>query len=169
MSGAVLHIYWALLICGVLLLGAEIYVPGGILGTIGAIALIGAVLLGSNFGWIGGTLSAVGIVVLAAFVVYLWIRVFPRTPAGRRLTLAMDGRAFKLDDATERAEIGQEGVAQSALWPAGIGLVQGRRCDVITRSVWVDAGRRFRVIGVEGTRLIVEPLDDGAPAEPAAS
>ena len=168
MSSGILQVYLILLVCGTLLLGAEIYVPGGSLGTIGALALVAAAILGFQFGPIGGALSATGILVLAAIVVYLWIRVFPKTGAGRRLTLSHDGRAFKLDDAAERAIVGREGVALSQLRPAGIGEVEGGRCDVITRGLFLDAGARFRVIGVEGTRLIVEPVGDASP-ERAAS
>ena len=160
MSPAVVQAYLALLVCGTLLLGAEVYVPGGILGAIGALALLAAAILGFQFGWVGGALSAAGIVLLAALVVWLWIRVFPKTPAGRQLTLAQDGRAFKLDDAAERAAVGREGVALSPLRPGGIGEVDGRRCDVITRGLYLEAGRRFRVVGVEGARLIVEPAGD---------
>ena len=36
-----LEIYIGCLVLGFILLGAEIYVPGGILGTLGALALLG--------------------------------------------------------------------------------------------------------------------------------
>jgi membrane protein implicated in regulation of membrane protease activity len=59
MSPALLQVYGALLVCGVLLLGAEVFVPGGILGTIGGLALLAAMVLGFGFGWVGGLVSAV--------------------------------------------------------------------------------------------------------------
>jgi membrane-bound serine protease (ClpP class) len=74
----------------------------------------------------------------------------------------MDGRGFKLNDTVDRAAVGHEGVAVSTLRPSGIGLVDGRRCDVITRGLWLDAGRRFRVTDIEGTRLIVEPIGENS-------
>ncbi len=163
MSPSLLQAYIALLACGVLLLGAEIYVPGGILGAIGGIALFAAMIIGFSFGTLGGTLSAIGIILLAALVLWLWVRVFPKTGAGRRLTLSQDGRVFRLDDADARSTLGHEGVALSPLRPSGIGEVDGRRCDVITRGEWMDAGQRFRVAAVEGTRLIVAPIESDAP------
>lgn len=168
MSPTLLQAYIALLVCGVLLLGAETYVPGGILGAIGGIALFVAMILGFNFGTVGGLVSAVGIILLAALVLWLWVRVFPKTPAGRRLTLAQDGRDFKLDDEALRAAVGREGVAISALRPSGIGEVDGRRCDVITRGEWIGAGQQFRVTAVEGARLIVAPVETASPG-PTAS
>ena len=168
MSPALLQAYIALLVCGVLLLGAETYVPGGILGAIGGLALFAAMIIGFNFGTLGGTVSAVGIILLAALVLWLWVRVFPKTAAGRRLTLSQDGRDFKLDDEALRATVGREGVALSPLRPSGIGEVDGRRCDVITRGEWMDAGQRFRVEAVEGARLIVAPIETAAPVETAA-
>lgn len=168
MNPTLLRVYIALLVCGTLLLGAEIYVPGGILGVLGGFALVAAAVIGFQFGGLGGWISVAGILLLAAFVVYLWIRIFPRTGAGRRLTLARDGREFKLDDAEARAAIGREGVALSPLRPAGIGEIGGRRCDVITRGVFLEAGRRFRVVGVEGARRIVEPVEE-TPEDRATS
>ncbi len=168
MNPTSLQIYITLLVCGVLLLGAEIYVPGGILGALGAIALVAAAVLGFQFGTVGGLISVAGILLLAALVVYLWIRIFPKTGVGRRLTLSQDGRAFKLDDAEARAALGREGVALSPLRPAGVGEIEGRRRDVITRGIYLEAGRRFRVVGVEGARCIVEPVEE-ATAERGAS
>lgn len=169
MSPTLLQVYIALLICGVLLIGAETYVPGGILGAIGGLALFAAMILGFQFGPMGGTLSAVGIILLAALVLWLWVRWFPKTPAGRRLTLSQDGRDFRLDDSAARATVGHVGVAISPLRPSGVGELDGRRCDVITRGEWVDAGQRFRVVAVEGTRIIVAPLEEAPAAEKPAS
>lgn len=169
MSPSLLQVYIALLICGVLLIGAETYVPGGILGVIGGIALFAAMILGFQFGPMGGTLSAVGIILLAALVLWLWVRWFPKTPAGQRLTLSQDGRDFRLDDTAARAMVGRVGVAVSPLRPSGIGELDGRRCDVITRGEWMDAGQRFRVVAVEGARIIVAPLGEASAAEKPAS
>jgi membrane-bound serine protease (ClpP class) len=168
MSPGLIRLYIILLVCGALLLGAEVFVPGGMLGVLGVIALLAALFLGFGFGWAGGLISAVGIVFFTALAVLLWVRLFPKTPVGRKLALARDGRDFKLDDAAEKAVIGREGTALSPLRPGGIGLVDGRRRDVITRGVWMDAGRRFRVAAVEGARLIVEPIEE-SPSEGTAS
>ncbi len=155
-----IRLYIILLACGALLLGAEVFVPGGILGILGGAALLAAVVIGFGFGWVNGLISAIGIIGLTALAIFLWIRIFPQTAPGRKLTLNRNGRDFKLDDTDRRALIGQEGMALSPLRPSGVGLVEGRRRDVITQGIWLDAGRRFRVTGVEGVWLIVEPVEE---------
>ena len=63
-----LQIYVVLVISGLFLVGAEIFVPGGILGVMGAIALLAAIVIGFPalspiFGPMGGLVSAVSIIV----------------------------------------------------------------------------------------------------------
>lgn len=162
-----LPLYLALLAAAFLLIGAEIYVPGGVLGTLGAICLIAAVVLGFRMGPVAGW-SGIGLVLaLSVFGIFFWLRVFPRTPAGRRLTLELDGRTFRTDKPEFEALANREGVAQSALRPSGVARIDGRRVDVIAdHGVWIDEGTPVRVSRISGSRLYVEPVagPDRAPA-----
>ena len=168
MNAGLLQWYIALLIMGVLLLGAEVYVPGGVLGALGGLALAGAMVIGFGFGWPGGLISAAGIVLFGSLGVYLWVRFFPKTGIGRRMTLERKGNDFTLKRADLQQLVGRNGRTLSPLRPSGLGLIDGRRYDVMTRGHWVDAGQCFRVVAVEGTRIIVEANDDepgqGAPS-----
>ena len=49
---------------------------------------------------------------------------------------------------------GKEGVTLTALRPAGAAEIEGRRLDVVTDGVFVEAGRPVRVISVEGARIV---------------
>ena len=152
-------LYLILLLGGVLLIGAEIFLPGGIVGFLGALALLGAALVGGvKFETPYDLLSVAFIVVLAGIGVYLWIRFFPKSRMGRKLTLDADGSQFTSVARESAAWLNQEGQALSALRPAGLALVQGQRVDVVAESSWIPAGARVRVIAVEGNRIVVRPL-----------
>ena len=83
---------WAilLLIVGLMLLIAELFLPsGGVLGLLAAAALVGSVLLafrsgGTRAGMVFMLLLAVAIPAVIGFGLQLW----PKTPLGRRMLLA---------------------------------------------------------------------------------
>lgn len=162
---AQVQLFLVCLLLGLALIGAEIFLPGGFIGFLGALALIGAMVTGFvAFGPQWGFLISVLIVLLSGACVVFWIRLFPRTPLGRRLTLAADGRNLKSADDLH-ALVGQSGVAESALRPAGIARLGGRRLDVVADGSWIPAGAAVRVTAVEGNRIVVR--EAAAPGEPA--
>ena len=152
----VTELFFILLVAGLLLIGAEIFVPGGILGAIGAAALLGAVVCGfiafPSFGlWI-----AMGIIVLVGAAIFLWIKIFPRTNIGRSMTVSMDlaeskGTESGLEDLT-----GKEGITTSNLRPGGFAEIEGKRRDVITRGEMIAGGQPVVVIEVEANRIVVK-------------
>lgn len=153
-------IYTALIVAGIFMLGAEIYLPGGILGVLGAICLVGAIIAGF---WISpqfGMLSTAGIILASVAGLFVFVRFFPKTPAGKKMTLALDGRDFKAASGRDTAAAGTEGVSETALRPSGIALIDGRRVDVVSAGEWIEAGARIRVVRVAGAR--VEVISAGA-------
>lgn len=154
-----------LLVAGLMLTGAEIFVPGGILGTLGGLALAGAIAAGyAAFGTVGGSYAAGAIVVLVGVAIWLWVLIFPRTRLGRRMTVSEDlGNAKAVPDGLA-ALAGLEGEAVSELRPAGYALLDGRRVDVVTEGGMVARGTRVRVVAVESNRVVVAPI----AAPPAA-
>lgn len=157
-------LYIGTIVAGVLMLGAEIYLPGGILGVLGVFALIGAMVVGFLIDPRFGFLSAAVIVIASVAGLYVWVRVFPRTAVGRRLTLTADSRAFSAVSDGGARLLGCMGVADTALRPSGIATLDGRRIDVIATGVWIEAGTRVRVDAVRGSRVEVS----AAPAEPGS-
>ena len=149
-------LFLTLLFCGFLLLAVEIFVPGGVLGTLGAIALFGAVISAfAVFGPQTGFLVAILMLILMAVGLVLWIRIFPNTPIGRALTLSKDGQSFKLDSEANPPLVGAEGSAQTDLRPAGIAVINGRRMDVVAEGEWIAAGTPVRVISAKGNHVTV--------------
>lgn len=160
--------YIALVGGGFVLIAAEIFIPGGILGVVGVIALLIAGLLGfSVFGLSGGLLSAIGLLIGGTVFLGLWVKYCPQSFFGRWFTLKEDGRDFKSYDNHLDALLGQSGVAHTDLRPAGIALIGQQKIDVLSEAGFVTRGTPVKVIQVAGNRVVVRatetPANTGTP------
>jgi membrane-bound serine protease (ClpP class) len=153
-----LILYAVLLLAGLFLLGAEIYLPGGIVGFLGALALLGAAVVATQFSAPWNILAVLLVIVLSAVCIWLWIRFFPRSKMGRKLTLEADGSTFKSAETGNAVQLGSEGEALSPLRPAGLALLNGQRVDVVAESSWIPAGARVKVLEIAGNRIVVRQL-----------
>ena len=148
-------LFFASLITGLLFVGAEVFVPGGVLGTVGGIGLLAAIVLGFVAFEEAGPFIAVGIVVLAGLAIILWIRIFPKTPLGRRMTVSNDLGEAKGTEEGLGDLLGKVGEALSSLRPGGFALIDGRRIDVVTQGGMVEKGDAVEVVEIEGNRVVV--------------
>jgi membrane-bound serine protease (ClpP class) len=150
----------ALVVAGFLLLFFEVFIPGGVIGALGGMLVMVAVVCAFVFQgptWGATLLVLSGLLGLIGF--WLWIKLIPKTPLGRRLMLDHDAREWKSSDVAQQDLEGKEGVAQSTLRPAGTALIDGVRVDVITRGEMIAARTRIKVIAVEGNRVVVTTLE----------
>lgn len=143
-----------LLVAGLLMIGAEIFVPGAVVGTLGVICLIAAVMVAFQISQTAGFYVGAGVILLVGATVVLWIKFFPRSSIGKKMTLSEDGSAFKASD--ERKDLlGKEGVAASELRPAGFATIEGKRYDVVTEGSLIPKGGRVKVVQIAGNRIVV--------------
>ena len=151
--------YITLLICGLFLIGIEIFIPGGVLGILGAISLIGAAIIGFTIfpPWLGW-LSLFVILGLTGLAVFIWMKYLPQSPIGRALSLSK-----KLDTPTPAAsrwEPGMTGTALCDLRPAGKALVDGRRADVIAdNGTFLKQDTSIEVTRVSGNHIYVKEIN----------
>lgn len=149
----------ALLIGGLLLMGIELFVPGAVVGTIGVICLLGAIGIGfkqwPEYGW----LIAMGILVLLGMATFLWLRVFPRTRLGRRMTVETHEADFKAMPDHLETLVGQTGVATTDLRPVGFAGIGGKRVDVVSDAGMISRGTTVKVVRVEGFRVLVKAVE----------
>ena len=128
--------YVAMLAAGLLLVVAEVFVPGGVAGVVGGLALLAAMAVG-----------------------LLWVQLFPRSRAGKRIALRTDGAAFK-SAAPAPELVGAAGEAVTALRPAGIALINGKRYDVLAADGdWIAAGTAIRASAIRDGQLVVRPAE----------
>ncbi|MBL8855737.1 MAG: hypothetical protein JNK57_17345 [Planctomycetaceae bacterium] len=71
------------------------------------------------------------------------------------ILVVTEGRAAGL-------KVGDEGVTESVLRPAGRALIQGRSVDVLADGKFIEPGQPIKVIDVRGNRLIVVPMQNQA-------
>ena len=153
------ELFVILIIAGLFLIGAEIFLPGGIVGFIGGMCLLGAVVVGFvAFGIQGGILASLFLVVLAGICLVIWIKYFPKTRMGQSLTLSSNGKAFKSASSEFMNLLNREGIALSILRPAGIAKFDGKRVDVVADGSWIDSGKSIKVTRVEGVRILVKEI-----------
>jgi membrane-bound serine protease (ClpP class) len=144
---------------GVLLILAEVFVPGGIVGGIGILMLITGIAAGFFFGSpLLGFSLLIGSLVFGLIAFWAWMKLLPRSPMGKRLILQSDGALWDGFDSHQSELAGKEGVAKSPLHPSGIAIIDGRRIDVVTRGEMVDIGAKIKVIEVHGNRVVVAQI-----------
>lgn len=148
-----------LFVVGFLLIAAEVFLPGMILGTIGFLCLVASVVLVYvTYGATAGLIAtfAVGGLTLAGFII--WLFLFPRTPIGRRVTLSartvVEPRADQ-----DSSLIGQDGEAVTPLRPSGTARIGGRRVDVTAIGEFLEEGVPVVVVAVDGLRVAVRRKD----------
>ena len=152
-----------LILLGLVLLAAELFIPSAGLLTVVALVAI-AVGVGVPF-WYGETttgfmtLLAVFIIlpIFAAFLMSYW----PKTRMGQRLMLPGpdEEQAVPASQELERLR-GRVGRALSSLRPAGLVDFDGQRIDCLSEGVLVEPGTWVRCIDVKPGRVLVRPIDE---------
>jgi membrane-bound serine protease (ClpP class) len=154
---SLVSVYVTLLVAAFILIGAEVYVPGGVLGAFGVACLAAAVVIGFLQGPAAGWTGLVLVLALAIAGGFFWLKVFPGSRAGQRLSLGREGTDVRVSGPAADLAAGQTGVALSALRPAGIARIGGHRVDVLAENgVWIEAGSAVRVTRVVSGRPYVE-------------
>ena len=149
----------ALLAIGFALIFLEIFVPGAILGITGTVCLIVGVWLSFHeFGATKGAWILAGTALAILAVMAVAIKVLPRTWMGKYIFLSdkiAPGPREVAEEQERQRLVGRTGVAQTDLRPAGRGLIEGKRCDVVTDGSYIEQGKSFQVVRVEGARIVV--------------
>lgn len=149
-----------LFIVGILCIGAEVIVPGGILGGLGALFMFaGCVLAFMRFD-VGGGLAAVGVALLVTIVALtLEFKFLPKTKLGRRAFLDKEvAGSSSMYGPEARDLIGKPAEALTQLSPSGYVRIDGNRYEAFSQSGQIDAGADLRVVGSDNFRLIVAPI-----------
>lgn len=142
---------------GMALVVAEVFIPSmGVLGMAAGLSLMTSIGMAFYEDPGTGTLLLVITAVTVPIILTFGIKLFPRTPLGRKITARgfsfEDGRAV---DRRDEGLAGARGIVEAQLRPAGIARIDGRRVDVVSRGESIDAGTEVVVVEVSGNRVIV--------------
>lgn len=158
-----MQIFAITLSLGLALVGAEIFLPGAVLGIVGGLCLTAAVVAGFYAFPGAGLYIAAAIALLLGLAVYAWLRFFPKSRIGRSMTVEQDLAHSRATDPALRSLIGKTGTTLSELRPSGYAIINGQRQDVITEGAMIPKATPVRVIRTQFNSLVVERISDPGP------
>jgi len=138
-----------LFIAGVILMVAEVLLPThGLLGLLGVLSFAGTtVALYFVNQWLGvGTLAA--LVFSSPFWFMAAMRMWPKTPVGKRLVLNATVPSHPSQAAS--LQRGQEGVAMTEMRPMGECEFSGVRVQANSQLGIIAAGTKVRIVALDG-------------------
>ncbi len=146
---------------GLILLVIEAFIPSfGIVGLSGTAAVFTAVAWSALDTGQGVRMMLVG---LGVAVVLFWLgrRFFRRSSVWSQIVLKYSETKDRgyVAPSDEASLVGCDGVAITALRPAGIAEIEGKRMDVVSDGAFIAAGVAVFVVKTEGTRIVVRPKD----------
>ena len=151
-------IYFTLLLSGFVLIGMEIFIPGGLLGIIGALIWIAASFVGWNeFVYPFNLISSIGLILILILTFYIWMKFFPHSKVGKGLTLT-DNVNDSSPHYVHDIAIGQKGIAATTLRPAGIAIFNEQRVDVVTDASWIEENSDIEIIEIKKRQIIVKKI-----------
>lgn len=149
-----------LLILGIIMIAAEFFVPGGILGLLGAGAIIGSLFMsGYDLGHMSMSIGIAFLVALIAAVILF--RQIGMDKGIFRHVILKDSTTTELGyvSSVNRLElIGLEGTTVTPLRPSGTALLDNERVDVVSDGGFIDANKQIKVVKVEGVRIVVREI-----------
>lgn len=147
------------LVIGLALIVIEMFLPGfGFVGLSGMLLLSGAVIFTwINYGAMVGSLMMIAVLILVVICLAVSLRSASKGKLSRSKVFMKEGDTT---GETVKAEaplsVGDTGVVESMLRPAGIVIFGDRRVSVVSEGQFIDKGKTVRVSRVEGTRIVVE-------------
>ncbi|WP_411844264.1 NfeD family protein [Salinicoccus sp. HZC-1] len=151
-----------LFIIGTVFIIVEFFIIGAILGLIGGIMLfISILLVGNNI-----ALFSLFMILIAILAIIEWV-IFVKFKK-RRIPFL---KKFILTDATDAESgytsfddrsylVGEQAITATALRPSGIIRYGNERIDAVAEGSFIESGKDVKIIHVEGTRIVVRPVED---------
>ncbi|MGD6795783.1 NfeD family protein [Metabacillus indicus] len=145
---------------GIILVAAEFFVPGGIIGFIG----FGAILLSffiatDDIGYMAFSLGIALLVAVSAAIIF--VKVFGKRMNIFKKLILRDSTNTESGYVSSRSRlelIGKTGVALTSMRPSGTALIEDERIDVVTEGTFIAKDQKVKVIKVEGSRVVVREI-----------
>jgi membrane-bound serine protease (ClpP class) len=147
----------ALAVAGIILIIAEVFLPGGVLGFLGFCCIGGAIYFAfRRYEMAGLVISAVVLISIAILAWLTALKVLPRTSVGKDLFLTKTQKGYHTRKDELEQLVGRLGVAESALRPTGKVEIDGDRYDAVSEGEFLGPGSRIVVTGIRSNQLLVE-------------
>jgi membrane-bound ClpP family serine protease len=153
-----------LLMVGVLLLGSEVILPSGLIGTVGGVCIISGICVAyTRYGPFAGIIAGVGSLVAVVLVIVIELKLLPRTRVGKKMfnNAASAGKAVNTGAATAPELIGKRGTAATTFAPTGLAEIDGHQYEASSLDGLLNRGDPLVVAGRDSYKLLVKK----APAD----
>ena len=149
-----------LFIGGLALIGLEMFVPGGIVGTVGIITVVYAIIYVNKSTYYIAFILVVSLI-LAVILYYVNRNVF------HKKLMFLDRLVLNDSISTEdgyvasesRVElVGKKLKAYTDLRPAGVAILDNEKLDVVTDGDFIEKGNGIVIVRVEGMRIVVKKI-----------
>ena len=149
-----------LFIGGLALIGLEMFVPGGIVGTVGIITVVYAII------YVNKSTYYIAFILVVSLILAVILYYVNRNVLHKKL-IFLDRLVLNDSISTEdgyvasesRVElVGQILKAYTDLRPAGVAILDNEKLDVVTDGDFIEKGNDIEVIRVEGMRIVVKKI-----------
>ena len=149
-----------LFIGGLALIGLEMFVPGGIVGTVGIITVVYAIIYVNKSTYYIAFILVVSLI-LAVILYYVNRNIFHKKLMFLDRLVLND--SISTEDGYVASEsrlelLGQKLIAYTDLRPAGVAVLENEKLDVVTDGDFIEKGNKIEVIRVEGMRIVVKKI-----------
>lgn len=149
-----------LLILGMVLIFAEIFVPGGLIGFLGVGAVVGSLYMSTdNVSHM--SMSIVIALVVAIITATVLIKTIGLEKGFLRKIILKDATTTEkgyVSTVTKLELIGMEGTTVTPLRPAGTALIGNERLDVVSEGGYIESQQKVKVVTSEGSRIVVRKI-----------
>ncbi|MBF7096731.1 NfeD family protein [Alkalibacter mobilis] len=151
---------FVLLLIGIGLVIAEFFVPGGILGGLGVLSIIGSLFLATNNIFTMGLSILTALIITIAVAVILYRKIGLQEGILRHIILSDQLTAERgYVPVEERKDlVGLKGKTLTPLRPAGTGLFNGSRIDIVSEGTFISGGQAVEIVQVSGGRVVVREI-----------
>ena len=145
---------------GIALIGLEMFIPGGIVGTVGVITLVYAIIYVNKSTYYIAFILIISLI-LAVILYYVNRNVFHKKLMFLDRLVLND--SISTEDGYVASEsrlelLGQKLIAYTDLRPAGVAILDNEKLDVVTDGDFIEKGNKIEVIRVEGMRIVVKKI-----------
>ena len=139
---------FVLFLGGIALIGLEMFIPGGIVGTVGIITLIYAII------YVNESTYNIAFIIIVSFMLGVGLYLLNQLV----LNDAISTEEGYVASESRVDLIGKKLLAYTDLRPAGVAALNNEKFDVVTDGDFVEKGNEIEVIRVEGMRIVVKKI-----------
>ena len=145
---------------GIALIGLEMFIPGGIVGTVGVVTLVYAIIYVNKSTYYIAFILVISLI-LAVILYYVNRNVF------HKKLMFLDRLVLNDSISTENGYVASESrvelvgkklKAYTDLRPAGVAILDNEKLDVVTDGDFIEKGNEIVIVRVEGMRIVVKKI-----------